>query len=49
MELKVKVLDIWSFDDEEEGRIDLWKGDKGIKAQASRRAKEKEEKSESGK
>ena len=48
MKLKVNVLDIWSSDDEEEGRIDLWKEDKGTKAHASRRAEEKEEKFESG-
>ena len=42
--LKVNVLEIWSSDDEEEGRIDLWKENKGTKAQSSRRVeKEKEE------
>ena len=38
------MLDIWSSDNEEEGRIDLWKEDKGTKAHTSKRAEEKEEK-----
>ena len=38
------MLDIWNSDDKDEGRIDLWKDDKRIKAQSSRRAEEEKEK-----
>ena len=42
IELDVNVLDIWSTDDEERGRIDLWKDDKGKKAQLVGKVDKKE-------
>ena len=43
IELKVNVLDIWSSDDEEEGRFDLWKEDSGTKARPSKRSEKRKE------
>ena len=42
VKLSVNVLDIWSSDDEEGGKIDLWKDDKG-KAQPVAKTEEKSE------
>ena len=44
MELGMNVLDIWSSDDEEGGRINLWKDDKGKKVQPVGKVEEKEKK-----
>ena len=44
LELNVIVLDIWSSDDEEEGRIDLWRDDK---IQPVAKTEEKPERSKS--
>ena len=46
MDLDVNVLDIWSSDDEEKGKIDLWKDDNG-KAQPVAKTEEKPEGSKS--
>ena len=46
MDLDVNVLDIWSSDDEEKGKIDLWKDDNG-KAQPVAKIEEKPEGSKS--
>ena len=46
MELNGNVLDIWSFDDKEGGKIDLWRDDKG-KAQHVLKTEEKPEESKS--
>ena len=46
IELKVNVFDIWSSDDEVEGRFDLWKEDSRTKAQPSRRSGKVKEESE---
>ena len=43
MELNVNVLDIWSFDDEEGKRFDLWKDNKGVKAQPAAKVEKKSE------
>ena len=49
IELKVNVLDIWSSDDEGEGRFDLWKEDIRTKAWTFKKAgKKKEEAKRSG-
>ena len=45
MGLSISVLDIWSSDDEEGGKIDLWKGDER-KAQSVAKTEEKSEGSE---
>ena len=42
MELNVNILDIWSYDDEEGERIDLWRDDKR-KAQSVAKAEGKNE------
>ena len=41
MELNINVLDIWSFDDEEGKRFDLWKDNKGVKAQPAAKVEKK--------
>ena len=46
IELNINVLDIWSSDDEEGGKIDLWGDDKG-KAQSVAKTEEKSEGSKS--
>ena len=43
IELKVNVLDIWSSDDEGEGRFDLWKEDSEIKARPYKKTRKKKE------
>ena len=43
IELKVNVLDIWSSDDEGEGRFDLWKKDSGTKARPFKKTGKKKE------
>ena len=46
MKLNVNILDIWSSDDKEVEKIDLWRDDKG-KAQPVAKAKKKHEESKS--
>ena len=46
IELNINVLDIWSSDDEEGGKIDLWRDDKG-KAQPVAKTEEKSKGSKS--